>query len=86
MKGRGEKSKMANEKLTAKKILAIVILTVFGGVGLMALFYVILFSSLLFTGNAVASLILSLSVTLGIIVAFVGFEGLKKRKRQGDQN
>jgi len=77
---------MANEKLTAKKILTIVILTVVGCVGMMALFYIILFSSLIFTGNAFASLILSLSVTFGIIVAFAGYEGLKKRKRRGNQN
>jgi len=77
---------MANERLTAKKILTIVILTVVGCVGMMALFYAILFSSLIFTGNAVASYILSLSVTLGIIVVFAGYEGLKKRKRRGNQN
>jgi hypothetical protein len=77
---------MANEKLTAKKILTIIILTVVGGVGLTALFYIIFFSSLLFTGNAAASLILSLSVTFGIIVIFAGYEGLKKKNRRSDQN
>ena len=77
---------MANEKLTAKKILTIVILTVVGCVGMMALFYAIFFSSLIFTGNAAASLILSLSVTFAIIVIFAGYEGTKKKKRRSDQN
>jgi len=55
---------MTNEKLTAKRILAIIGLTVVGGLGLVALHFIIVSFSLLFTRNSTVSLILGLTVTL----------------------
>ena len=55
---------MTNEKLTAKRILTIIGLTVVGVLGLTVLYYIIIFFSLPFTGNPTVSLILALAVIL----------------------
>ena len=56
---------MANEKLTAKKGLVIVL-----GMVLIPLYFIIFFSSLIFTGNGTVSLILSTSITFALLTAW----------------
>ena len=75
---------MGNEKLTTKKILAIIGLTAIGTVGFGFLYLGIFVFSLPFTANATVSWILSLSTTISIILGF-GVYTLKKKKR-GNQN
>ena len=72
---------MANEKLTVKKVITIVLCTALGTVAFYLLYLGILFFSLPFTANAVVSWILSLSITMGIILLFGGY-ALKKRKNR----
>ena len=76
---------MNNQKLTAKKILTIVIVSALGSVGIGLLYLGILFFSLRFTANMTVSWILSLSVIVGIILLCLGY-ALKTRKRRGTQN
>jgi len=72
---------MPNEKLTAKKVLAIIGLTAIGTVALITLYWIIIFFSLPFTGNATVSLVLALSTTLGIpLVLFATFKTRKKKR------
>jgi len=71
---------MPDEKLTAKKVLAIIGLTAIGTVALITLYWIIIFFSLPFTGNATVSLVLALSTTLGI--PFVLFATFKTRKKK----
>ena len=74
---------MPNEKLTAKKVLAIIGLTAIGTVALITLYWIILFFSLPITGNATVSLVLALSITLGIpLVLFVGFKRRAEREQK----
>jgi len=74
---------MDNEKLTAKKILAIIGLTAIGTVAFCLLYLGILFFSLPFTANATVSWILSLSITMGTILLFGGYALKKRKKRRG---
>lgn len=74
---------MANQKLTVKKVLAIIVLTAIGTVALTALYWIIIFFSLPFTGNATVSLVLALSITLGIpLVLFVAFKRRAEREQK----
>lgn len=76
----GGKRKMAEEKLTVKKGLLIVVLTAIAVVPACALYFAIFIFSLPFTANATVSWILSLSITLGIpIVLFIASERRKKK-------
>ena len=77
---RGE---MANQKLTVKKVLAMIGLTTIGTVALTALYWIIIFFSLPFTGNARVSLVLALSITLGIpLVLFIAFKRSAEREQK----
>ena len=72
---------MADEKMTVKKGLLIVVLTAIAVVPACALYFGIFIFSLPFTANATVSWILSLSITLGIpLVLFIASE-MKKKKR-----
>lgn len=76
---------MVNDKLTAKKILTIVVLASLGSVAICLLYLGILFFSLPFTGNMTVSWILSLLITAGIILLCLGYT-LKTRKKRGTRN
>ena len=69
---------MTKEKLTVRKILAIIGLTAIGTVAMVLLYLALFIFSLPFTANATVSWILSLSITTGIILLFGGC-ALKKR-------
>ncbi len=71
---------MANEKLTAKKFLLIVVLTIATAVPACGLYFAIFIFSLPFTANATVSWILSLSITLGIPIVLFAYE-MEKKKR-----
>ena len=72
---------MSNEKLTAKKIVKIVVYTSLASVGICLLYLAIFLFSLPFTFNATVSWILSLSVTAVIMVLSFAYTVKKGRKR-----
>ncbi len=71
---------MADEKLTVKKTLLIVVLTIALGVSACALYYIIIFFSYPFTGNALVSWILALTVTL--VPSLLVLVSMIKRRNQ----
>lgn len=75
---RGE---MANQKLTVKKVLAIVILTALGSTAIGLLYFGIFLFSLPFTANATVSWILSIFITVGIPIVLFAASEMKKKKR-----
>jgi len=76
---------MANEKMTAKKVLAIMVVSGVGSVALGLLYLGILIFSLPFTANMKFSWILSLSITSGIILFCLGY-AVKRRQKRRTQN
>jgi len=72
---------MTNEKLTAKRILAIIGLTVVGVLGLTVLYFIIIFFSFPFTRSSTVSWILALTV---ILVPLLVRLTLKMRKWRGN--
>ena len=77
---------MANEKLTARKIVAIVVLTVIGTVVLEVLYWGIIFFTAPITENFTVSYILATSTVAAIIVVPLVAHTLKKRKKEVKQN
>ena len=73
---------MANEKLTAKKVVVIVVLTVILGLG----GYTVFFAIILFTSpflHPLVSLTLGLSIVLAPALASLTYS-LKKRRKRGN--
>jgi len=77
---RGE---MANQKLTVKKALTVVVCSALGSAAISLLCLGIFVFSLPFTANATVSLILALSITLGIpLVLFAAFKRTKVGRKE----
>ena len=74
---------MGNEKLTGKRILAIIGLTAIACVGLTALYLIILLFSSFFTGHGFLSWVLSFSITMAIPLSLLVY-WLKTREKRGN--